>query len=215
MSKPQNLETFIQPEREANLVALSDLFELGALTDVATEHSFIRRLNTVMARSRSDMEKNIPARLADAINSRGVLKKHAELVVFGTWLINGSPGAKPRPGRQPDRKRILKCVAVIMAEIKLADNNPAHSIGQRGSRNRDIIKHDLARQWARLFDEKIRPSSFDAPLRSTMLVLTDYVSHLQSGSEYHSGRKIKKSPEITRALDAITELINCQARDPD
>jgi len=194
---------------EEKLVASSDLFEAGVVGDAPTDASFVRRLNTVMARRRPDMEKNVPATLADAMNKNGTLNRHAELVVFGNWLIDVTPGARPRPGRQVDPKKILKCVAAIMAEIKTAATKKAYAKSARGreGRKREITKHALAEQWKHLFDEKIAASNFDAPLRSTRLILSDYLSHLKSGSALHGGKKIKKSPEIERTLDAITGLL--------
>ncbi|MBQ0748895.1 MAG: hypothetical protein KBT70_01740, partial [Roseovarius sp.] len=100
--------------------ASKELFEIGALDSDPIDMSFVRRLNTVMARRRLDMEKKCPGTLIDAISDKGTLKKQAELVVFGQWLITGSPGAKPRPGKKPDPTKMLKCIAAIMAEIAWA-----------------------------------------------------------------------------------------------
>jgi hypothetical protein len=186
-----------------------ELFEIGALDAGPLDMGYVRRLNTVMARRRSDMEKNVPATLADAINNQGALKRQAELVVFGQWLIDGSPGVKPRPGPKANPKKILKCVAAIMAEIKLAALKKKHARKEQGreSRKREITKHALADQWKHLFDEKIKASNFDAPLRSIKRILSDYLRHLRSGSAIHAGAEIKKSPEIKRALHAITGML--------
>ncbi|MEI4261557.1 hypothetical protein [Roseovarius sp. D0-M9] len=195
--------------REKKLAAQSELFEVGELETAPTIESFVRRANTVMARRRADMEKKTPPTSADAINAKGELRRHAELVVLGNWLIAGSPGANLRPGRQPDTKKILKCVAAIMAEIKLAVQNKKRARKDQGreGRKREITKHALARQWTELFDEKIKPSNLDATLRSAKRILADYLQHLESGSATHGGKKVKTSPEIKRALDAITGLL--------
>lgn len=88
-------------------LASEELFEVGILEVGPLSTRYVRRLNTMTARRRADMEKNVPPRLNDAINAKGMLKKQAELVVFGQWLLNGSPGAKRRPGRQADPKKVL------------------------------------------------------------------------------------------------------------
>jgi hypothetical protein len=189
--------------------ASKELFEVGALEAGPLDIFYVRRLNTVMARQRPDMEKNIPTTLADAINDKGTLTKHAELVVFGNWLINGSPGAKPRPGRRVDPKKILKCVAAIMVEIKTPARKKSHKRLARGrvSRSREITKTDVAKQWMRLFDKKITASNLDAPLRSARHVLSDYLQHLKSGSALYGSKTIKKSREIERGLAAINGFL--------
>lgn len=201
--------------RGEKLADASELFEIGALEVGPPDASFVRRLNTVMARRRHDMEKNIPATLSDAITAAGKLSKHAELVVFGNWLINGRPGVKSRPGPQADPKKILKCVAAIMAEIEWAALKKTHAraAGGRESRKREITKHGLADQWEILFGEKITPANFDAPLRSARHILSDYLSHLTSGSAIHGGKNIKRSHEIERALDAITGMLPASQTD--
>ncbi|MCA1777256.1 MAG: hypothetical protein LC676_17065 [Loktanella sp.] len=163
--------------------ASRELFEAGALETGPPDESFVRRLNTVMARRRTDMEKSIPATLAEAINTEGELRKQGELVVFGNWLINGRLGAKSRPRRQADPKKILKCVAAIMAEIKWAALKRKHAFeeGRRESRKQEITKHALADQWELLFDEKFAPSRFDASLRSVRHILSDKTYPFSSG----------------------------------
>jgi hypothetical protein len=118
----------------------------------------------------------------------------------------------PNGGKIPwqvNPKKILKCVAAILSEIQTAALKKRHALPAHGreSRKRSITKHALTNQWKRLFDEEIKASNFDAPLRSARLFLSDYISHLKSGSALHGGKKIKKSPEIERALDAINGLL--------
>lgn len=189
--------------------ASKELFEIGALDADPIDMGYVRRLNTVMARRRLDMEKECPGTLLDAISDKGTLKKQAELVVFGQWLITGSPGAKPRPGKKPDLKKMLKCIAAIMAEIAWATSkkNNAIAIAGRKSRKRDVTKHALADQWKKLYNEEIKTSDLDAPLRSIRHLLPDYFQHLKSGAATHAGAQIKTSPELKRALKAITGLL--------
>jgi hypothetical protein len=199
-------------------LASKELFELGELADAPDHESFIRRLNTVMARGRADMQKTIPTTLVDAIDGKGTLKKQAELVVFGQWLIDGSPGAKPRPGKPVDPRKVLKCVAAIMAEIAWAKLKKDHAFEMSGreSRKREVTKHALADKWKQLYSENIRPANFDAPLRSARHILSDYLKYLKSGAVLHGGAQIKTSPEIKRALKAITGLLSAsQTGRPD
>ena len=190
-------------------LASRELFELGALADAPDHESFIRRLNTMMARRRVDMEMNIPTTLIDAIDDKGTLKKQAELVVLGQWLIKGSLGAKPRPGKKPDPKKMLKCVAAIMAEIAWATSKKksAFAMSGRETRKQEVTKHALVDQWQKLYNEEIKTSDFDTPLRSVRHLLSDYFQHLKSGAATHAGAQIKKSPELKRALKAITRRL--------
>lgn len=189
--------------------ASKELFEVGELEAGPLNPSYVRRLNTAVVQRQVNTDKNVPAKLADAIKAKGALTMHAELVFFGNWLIDDRPGAKSRPGKPVDPKKILKCVAAILSEIQMAALKKRHARPARGreSRTREITKHDVAEQWKQLFGEKIKASNFDAPLRSARLILSDYLSHLKSGSALHGKKKIKKSPEIEGALDAINGLL--------
>ena len=155
----------VEQVRGKKLAAKSELFEIGVLETGPLDTRYVRRVNIAMARRRRDMEKDIPATLTDAIKAKGVLRKHAELVVFGNWLIGGRPGAKSRPGRQADSKKILKSVAAIMAEIEWAALKKTHAQAASGreSRKREITKHALAEQWKRNFSARKSSVEFRRP----------------------------------------------------
>ncbi|MEQ8918855.1 MAG: hypothetical protein RID11_19280, partial [Roseovarius sp.] len=91
-----------QVRAEKLALAAKALFEAGALETGPLERGYVRRLNTAVFQRLVDTEKTVPATLADAINAKGALTKHAELVFFGNWLIDRRPGAKARPGKQAD-----------------------------------------------------------------------------------------------------------------
>lgn len=202
--------------REGKLASASELFELGVLVDATTDASFVRRLNTMVARRRPEMEKKVPATLADAIKSDGALKKHADLVVLGEWLlVDGHPGMQAGRGKQANPRTVLECVAVVMAEFHFRSIKKSHGTASSGrkSRKREITKHDLARSWKRLFGEIVEPAVFDSRLRSVRRILPHYLKHLKSGAASHAGKKIRKSPEVQRVLDAITGMLPASQTD--
>lgn len=209
----------VRQVRGLKLSSTSELFELGALADSPTDESFVRRLNTAMARLRTDTERRIPATFADAIKKDGELKKHAELVAVGHWLLlDGHPGMPRTRGKQADPRTVLKCVAVIMATIATRARQRAKKmeIQARTSRQREITKHDLVGGWKRLFGEIVNASMFDAKLRTIQRVLPFYLEHLKSGGANHAGVRIKKSPEVKRVLDAIFGMLPASHTDtPD
>jgi hypothetical protein len=185
--------------------ASPELFELGDLSAGSPDAAFVRRVNTAMACRKPRMALNVPATLSDAIDAKGVVRKHAELVVFGTWLIDGGKGARSRPGPRPDPAKILKCVAAIIGGIEHAKTRAKHGLAvqRRKDRRHEITKHAVAEHWRRIFDETRKPAHLDSLLRSSALILSDYLRHLESGSASCAGKQVRRSPEIKRALDAI------------
>ncbi len=214
MCSPFSLAT----KQNHNLLNSLNQFRIG-LSDAPTDQNFVKRLNTIVARRRRDMEKNIPATLADAIMSDGTLKKQAEMVALGNWLLLDShPGMKKPPGPQPNPHRTLKFVAAILAEADFRPRKKKLNIatGGRESRKQEITKHDLPRWWGVLFGENVKPSQLDARLKSVRRILPLYLKPLKSGGANHAGTRIKKSPEIKRVLDAISGMLpNSQTERPD
>ena len=193
--------------RAQRLATASALFEIGELSDEISDQSYILRLNTIVARRLADAEKSTPANLSDAILSNGKLHRHAEMAVFGRWLLlDGYAGVKKQGGKQPDRRVILKCVAIAMNELrvrpKLQELGLAHAT--RESRKKEITKRDLALRWEGMFGDLKNPSFFDARLRSMKRILSAYLEHMQSGAFVVDGKQIWESPEITRVLEAIS-----------
>lgn len=202
--------TAVHQHSEKALVAASELFEIGALADAPDDESFILRLNTLVVRRWTDAEKNAPVDLSGAIKADGALKKQAELIVLGRWLLlEGHPGMKRQGGRQPNPRRVLQGVAAISAELYDRSRKIKHDIalGGRPNRKREITKHDLEAQWNRLFGDEVKPSMFDSLLRSLQRILPHYLKHLKSGGASHAGLQIRTSPKIKRALDAISGIL--------
>lgn len=200
-------EKAIHEPRAQRLAAASTLFEIGELSEEISNHSFILRLNTIVARRRADAEKNTPANLSDAISVKGMLHRHAELAAFGRWLLlDGHPGLAKQGGKHPNSRVILQCVAVALCELRIRPDLQKKDLAKAGraSRTREITKRDLAERWLKLLGEKKEPSFFDARLRSMKRILSAYLEHMKSGAFVVDGKQIKKSPEIEKVLKAIT-----------
>ncbi len=193
--------------RAQRLAATSTLFEVGDLSEEISDRSFILRLNTIVARRLADAEKNTPANLSDAILSNGKLHRHAELAVFGRWLLlDGYAWVKKQGGKQPDPRVILQCVAIAMYELRVRPKLQEHGLAHatRESRKREITKRDLALRWEGMFGDLKNPSFFDARLRSIRRILPAYLEHLKTGAYVIDSKQIRKSPEIKRVLEAIS-----------
>ena len=218
MSSSIVIENADYAKREQRLIAASELFEAGDLSAAPTDDSFVLRLNTIVARRRQDMEKKIPATLGEGIKADGILKKQAELVVLGRWLLlDGQPGKKKKGGRPTDPWLILQCVATILVEIdmRLRKMSARMHPGGRERRKQEITRHDVAKAWQILFGEQVDPVKFRAPLRSVKLILPRYLEHLKSGHAAYAGKRIRKSPEIQQALKALSgRLPNAQKDRP-
>ncbi|WP_226689395.1 hypothetical protein [Ruegeria arenilitoris] len=200
-------ERAVQMPRAQRLAATSTLFEVGDLSEEISDRSFILRLNTIVARRLADAEKNTPANLSDAILSNGKLHRHAELAVFGRWLLlDGYAWVKKQGGKQPDPRVILQCVAIAMYELRVRPKLQEHGLAHatRESRKREITKRDLALRWEGMFGDLKNPSFFDARLRSIRRILPAYLEHLKTGAYVIDSKQIRKSPEIKRVLEAIS-----------
>ncbi|MCV2891428.1 cytochrome P450 family protein, partial [Ruegeria aquimaris] len=202
------VDTAIREPRTQRLVQLSDLFESGALSDATSDESFVLRLNTHVASRHQSPGKTPPADLISAISDTGELHRHAELVAFGRWLLlDGCPGMKSQGGKQADPRLILQCVATAIHELRIRPALRTEEIetGARQHRKGEITKHDLATRWSRLFDQVVKPTAFDARLRSMRRILPAYLAYLRSGKFTVSGKEIRKSPEIAKVLKAISK----------
>jgi len=185
--------------------ASPELFELGGLSKGALDAAFVRRVNTAMACRQPRMAMNVPATLSAAIDAKGAVRKHAELVVFGIWLSEGCKGARSRPGPRPDPAKVLKCVAAIIAGIDNIKTRRRHGFPEHGCKDRrqEITKHAVAKHWRRIFDKTRRPEHLDSLLRSSALILSDCLHHLAcgSGSSPSSASLIPSRDRRSKAAD--------------
>ncbi|MDO6483093.1 hypothetical protein [Shimia thalassica] len=183
------------------------LFETGRIYDASTNNAFILRLNALVAASARNDKLRPPGDLAAAILAGGKLNEHAELVVFGRWLlIDNMPGFQSKGGRKIDPHLVIKTVAVAVAELRTF-SDPGEGISGTAASSARITKNDLARWWTKLYHEPAQPMQFDARLRSMRSILPAYLDHLKSGKMEHTGVSIKKSPQLEKVLAAITPSI--------
>lgn len=172
-----------------------------------SHNAFILRLNALVAASARNDKLRPPRDLAAANLAGGKLNEHAELVVFGRWLlIDNMPGFQSKGGRKIDPHLVIKTVAVAVAELRTFSDPGEGESGTAASSAR-ITKNDLARWWKKLYHEPAQPMQFDARLRSMRRILPAYLDYLQSGKVEHTGVSIKKSPQLEKVLAAITPSI--------
>lgn len=102
------VETAVLEPRAQRIARASTLFQTGVLSDETSDENFILRLNTIVARQFAGAEKNAPENLKLAISLKGELNQHAELVVFGRWLLlDDRPGMKKQGGAR--RRPLALC----------------------------------------------------------------------------------------------------------
>ena len=200
---------------QARLIAASDMFEYGSLSDAVCADQYIRRLNTYACRRRHELNSSVPATLSDAIKAGGALMPHAELFALGKWLlVDSQPGTSKSPGKKANPCNLLKFVSSVIVALHVrrlrntydTNNGLGLAVGERARRTQEISKHDIARQWALIFEEEMKPSSIDAKMKSAKRVIPCYLDYLSSGAAVHSGKHILDSPDIRRALNAISKL---------
>lgn len=214
----RNIKPIMTPDREKRkhtireyrgqrLVEASTLFQTGELSDELSDRDFTLRLNRLLALQPNQKVKRPPSNLAKAIRKDGTLREQAELIVLGRWLLcDGRPGMTKSPGPQPDYRELLQCVSAALDVL----NTQAHrkkigkATGGRKSRKNSITKTDLAHSWENLLGEKVNPSFFDSRLKSLKHILPSYLMHLKSGSTEYDSKKIQKSSQVKKVLDAIS-----------
>ena len=105
--------------RAAERSHTSRLLEEGAPEDAVDGDGYVRRTNALFAATTFRGRRWHPANLEKAILDDGRLTPHAELVVFGEWLLmQNKPGFLQRGGRQFDPRLILRTLAAALAELR-------------------------------------------------------------------------------------------------
>lgn len=174
-----------------------ELFEIGSLEGVTDLDSFARRVNRHVFVNRKNISYTDIRGLFNAIDDSGRLASHAELVVFGRWLSDGMPGRKVRPGRPPDRKKVLMVAAAGFAALETKGKN-------FGSSGVSLISPAVISQsWATCFEEVTGSRDHSAKVGSLLGILPDYLSFLASGAFKFKGILVTSSPimsDLSRAL---------------
>lgn len=177
------------------------LFEEGNPDDTKAPSSFVMRVNRqvfVQAVLRPNSKR---CDLATAISSAGRLGLHAELVVFGTWMVaDGMPGATKRRGKRADPGRLLKVAACCFAALENADLSAA---AKPAPVPRINTKH-VVEIWKKCFDGVGSTSDYGSSLRSLRLILPDYLACVAAGTVAFNGQRVTASPLLERLAEAIS-----------
>lgn len=193
------------------LAATSTLVRAGQLQDQASDADFVRCLNGLLVSRPSQHSKKTPASEADAVDKKGKLHPHAELVAFGDWLlVEGQPGHLRKGGRKPDGRVLLRTVAAALLDLSLRPLEEKHGLEppRQSHRKLAINKADLARRWATLFGSDRKAELFDANLRTLRKIIPDYQAHLSRGKARFGGQVVRSSPQINAIRTGITPKPN-------
>ncbi|MCB1470797.1 MAG: hypothetical protein KDK08_27400, partial [Rhizobiaceae bacterium] len=188
----------------------SSLFEHGGLNDVGNDEGYLRRLNLLLAARAFQERDRYPASLAAAIDGKGKASPHAEIPIFGHWLLIGQmPGVKPSPGRQPNPKIVLKTLTAALSIMRRRERNKGTG-GATSGKAPQITKTSLAKEWKRLFDDASPTSAFDARIRTLRRVLADFEDQIKSGAITAAGAIVRELPGIAR----VAALMRAGSRSP-
>lgn len=183
-----------------SLLSGTGLFEIGLPEDAASPEGFILRVNRQVFLRMLRPTHRARFELATAISPDGGLRSHAELIVFGTWLLcNGMPGSRARPGKAPDLHKLFKVAAAAFAALA----SPSRSLKGDISLKRQIQTKDIVKFWNVCFDATTKPSDHSSSLRSLRHILPEYLAHLQAGHLRFNGVIVKSAPQIKQLAKAI------------
>mgnify|MGYP003673131526 CR=1 FL=1 len=176
------------------------LFERGDPDDSTDPQSFVMRMNRNLFIRAMDPIGYARQDLVTAINLKGQLDRHAELVVFGGWLFAGMPGRVSHPGRSPDLHRLLKVATAALASV----DSQVRAWKKDGVSVPRVRNSDIARFWKRLFDQDAKTSDHSSALRSLRSILPDYHSRLNAGGLDFNGQKVTASPLMSELVKALS-----------
>lgn len=171
------------------------LFERGKPEDAQNDTGFILRVNRITFFPAVLPRTGKTHRKAKTILVDGTLGPHAELVVFGIWMIHDNmPGCSKRRGKRPNLRTLLKVTAAAFAAWLSSDEVQA---------NQKVRTSDVAEYWRICFAEVATTSDHSSALRSLRLILPEYLEHLKTGHLAFEGVKITGSPVLTRLERAL------------
>ncbi len=180
---------------ERRLPSGTGLFERGKPNAALDETGFILRVN------REVFNRGVLPRTGRAhhkvrmIGADGRLGPHAELVVFGTWLIlHQMPGSMKRSGKRPDLRKVLKVAAAAFAAL-LSREKPRT--------NDPVTTKDVARLWRICFQEATTTAAHSSSLRTLRIILPEYLVHLKAAHVVFKGVPVTGSPGLKRLAKAL------------
>lgn len=203
-SSKENARIFYNVFRAQMLSVGAPLFETGTPEDAKDDGAYIRRLNRHIAMKPPTINDKVPDTLAGSVSKKGSLNKHAELIVFGDWLLyQGMPGASARPGKKLDKRRFLKMVACALAAQQVHECNKKAGNGKNAvAPHFRLTSKVLTEQHDILFGERPLTRDFTAPLRSMAHLFPEYLSHLETGKLLWHGKVVTASSTIRKLAAA-------------
>lgn len=186
----------------------SQLAESGKLEDASTDADWLARANGLfLARQHNARALKVPKTLGDAIAVNGKIHPHAEVYVFGKWLLlDSAPGSSNHPGKKPDYRTVIETLACAIYVTE--------GLGGRIGKDGLPAKADpakptttkLARAASRIFGIDAKASDFSSRKTALRRILEDYLKYLKTATYDVTGKgKIAtKSPRLAKVLKALT-----------
>jgi len=178
------------------------LFEPGNPDDATDPPGFVMRVNRqIFVRA---IRPNSRSRfgLATTISAKGQLGLHAELIVFGTWMVcNSMPCSKRRRVKALDLRRLFKALAVAFAALNA--KTPTTTTDGTGVKTRQIKSKDIVKFLKIFFYVTTITPDHSAPLRSLRIILPEYLALLAAGHLEFNGLKVTRSPQMSKLAEAL------------
>ena len=186
------------------LAGKAHLFEDGDPKLAADDEAFIKRLNYHVSMRMQPLAEKAPDSLAATITAKGTLNKHAELILFGRWLlIDGMPGCRTRRGKQLDASALLKVVACAFAAQQWHALDPKYTRNPEAGTPFKLTSKKLVDQRGRLFGDQAQTRDYQAALPSLAYILPEYLEHLKTGDLIWDGIVVQKSAKMTELRRAM------------
>lgn len=193
-------------QQEAIRKYRSQLARTGKLSDASDDEDWLARANgQFLASQHKPSRLKVPRTLTEAISTAGAISEHAEVYVFGRWLLlDGAPGLITKPGVKPDRRKVVK---TLSAALYLAGG-----LGWKKDENglpaaddpKAVTKTNLVNAMTRIFDETLAVSDFDSRLKTLESTLDGYLKHLATGTYTVSGVPVTRSAGLKKLLNHLS-----------
>jgi len=187
------------------LAGKSPLFNFPSSGHCSTTDEFIKAVNSLVASHKSGSITSRPPKTLDkSISPKGVIKDSTEILHFGNWhLINGKPGSKTAPGKQPDEFELFNIVAAVTAE--LLDRKRVIQANKNGKLPKSatfpfVTDTLLRKRWAIMYQDYKPVSWFKSRSKAAARILEQYLDYV---SQKNSGKTELKSPLLNKTLKAM------------
>ena len=217
---PMSLAETIQRASQLRLSLKSELFDIGHPPDAVDDDAFIVRVSSCYAIRCPESKLRLPQSWSDAVRRDGRIHPLAEVFGFARWmLVDGKPGHKLSPGKAPDDRAVILCVAAAAGQIAHRDRlagDPLlvanlRALKRTGASIRTIkppadalTRTDIRDSWQVMYHERPEDDGLKSLIRSTRGLLHSYLNHLRAGGHGRGRLRSKRLEATLKALEAKT-----------